>query len=149
MSDRIEQVAADLAREIGPLRRAMSRATRGAEGLPDLPENQIEVLRTATGAPGITTSAVANLLQLARPTVSNLLNSMRRDDLVELRRRTDDARIAEVHLTERARQLLARYDSAASALMNTALRELDATQQQSIAAAMPALVRLREILGEG
>ncbi|CAJ1495363.1 MarR family transcriptional regulator [[Mycobacterium] kokjensenii] len=149
MSDRIDRVAADLAREIGPLRRAMSRATRGAEGLPDLPENQIEVLRAAASAPGITTGAVAALLQLARPTVSNLLNAMRRDGLVELRRRTDDARITEVHLTARARRLLARYDSAASTLVYAALSELDDTQRRSIAAAIPALARLREILGSG
>lgn len=146
MSNRIDRIAGDLVRELGPLRRAMLRATRNAEGLPDLPENQIEVLRAATAEPGITTGELAQRLELARPTVSNLVNSMRRQQLIDLRRRDHDARIAEVHLTEYASDLLHRYDAAATKLVSSALNGLDPAAKQALAKAIPAFAALREQL---
>ncbi|MGW7521149.1 MarR family transcriptional regulator, partial [Streptomyces sp. NPDC054796] len=77
-------VAAGLGGLLGPLRRAVLRATRNSEGLPDLPEAQIELLRTLSTAPeGLSPGAVAARLRVARSTVSNLVRVMSAAGLVE------------------------------------------------------------------
>ena len=47
-----------------------------AEGLPDLPDTHIEMLRTVADSPDIRPPAIAEQLGLARPTVSNLMQTM-------------------------------------------------------------------------
>ena len=102
--------AAALSRTLGPLRRAVLRATRLAEDLPDLPETHIEVLRTVADTPGLGPPAIAEHLRLARPTVSNLMKTMQRAHLIELTRDVDDARRVHVTATATALELLRRYD---------------------------------------
>lgn len=139
-------VAAGLGRELGPLRRAVSRAVRARQGLPDLTDNQVEVLRAVTGEPGLNTVALASRLQLARPTVSNLLNSMRRAGLVELRRRDDDARAVEVHATDEASALLEAFDAVSERVIAEALGRLDDRDVRAVELALPALARLNAVL---
>lgn len=145
MHDDLDHMAAALGRELGPLRRAVSRAVRASEGLPDLPDNQIEVLRATVAEPGLNTVGIASRLQLARPTVSNLLNGMRRAGLVELRRREDDARAVEVFATATATSLLSRFDAASAAVIAEALDALSVRERNALAAALPALSRLNAV----
>lgn len=144
----IDHVAVGLSRELGPLRRAVSRVVRSVEGLPDLPDNQIEVLRAVTAEPGLSTGAVALRLQLARPTVSNLLNAMRRQGLVDLTRREDDARAVEVFATALATRLLARFDAVSAVTLEEALGQLSARDLVAVESALPALARLNQIFAE-
>jgi len=146
MASGVDHVAAELGRQLGPLRRAISRAARTAEDLPDLPDNQIEVLRAVAQEPGLSTTALALRLQLARPTVSNLLNAMRRAGLVELRRRKDDARAVEVFQTALAHDLLARFDKVSTSVIAQSLRELTTADRAALTAALPALANLNGIL---
>lgn len=144
-----DHVAAGLGQELGPLRRAVSRAVRAKEGLPDLPDNWIEVLRAVTTEPGLNTVALASRLQLARPTVSNLLSAMRRAGLVELRRREDDARAVEVYAVYAATALLERFDAVSTQVIADALSRLPAREVRAVERALPALVRLNEIFAAG
>ena len=139
--------AAALSRVLGPLRRAVLRNTRAAEGLPDLPDTYIEILRTVATTPAISPRSIADQLGLARPTVSNLIQAMRRDGLLDLARSDKDARVVKVTITEIAAQLLSRYDTASAHIVSVALNRLTATQRAAIAAAVPALAALQATLG--
>lgn len=139
--------AAVLSRVLGPLRRAVLRATRAAEGLPDLPDTHIEVLRVVADSPAITPRTLSDRLGLARPTVSNLIHTMKREGLLTLVRSDDDARIVHVTATDFAVGLLRRYDIASEHIVSAALNELTPAQRAAVAAAVPALSQLQAILG--
>lgn len=94
------------------------------------------------------TVGLAARLQLARPTVSNLLSAMRRSGLVDLRRREDDARAVEVHATPAALSLLARFDEVSAAVIAKALVEIDPGGRDALAAALPALASLNDVLAQ-
>jgi DNA-binding MarR family transcriptional regulator len=138
--------AAALSRVLGPLRRAVLRSTRAAEDLPDLPDTHIEVLRTVADSPAISPRAIAERLELARPTVSNLIQAMKRDGLITLVRDDADARVVHVTATDLATGLLTRYDTASQRILSEAMGELTARQRAAVAAAVPALSRLQSIL---
>jgi DNA-binding MarR family transcriptional regulator len=138
--------AAALSRLLGPLRRAVLRATRAADGLPDLPDTHIEVLRTVVETPDISPKTIADQLGLARPTVSNLLQAMKREGLIALIRSEDDARVVHVTATDLASGLLSRYDAASEALLVAAMDELTPRDRAAVEAALPALSALQVIL---
>jgi DNA-binding MarR family transcriptional regulator len=138
--------AAALSRMLGPLRRAVLRATRAAEGLPDLPDTYIEILRAVAGSPDISPRAIADRLGLARPTVSNLIQRMKREGLLNLVRNADDARVVHVTVTDVAAGLLSRYDTASERIVSAALDQLAARERSAVTAAMPALTHLHVIL---
>lgn len=142
MSDDRSQTAAQLGQALAPLRRGITRAVRSRAGLPDLPDNQVEVLRAVVAEPGLSTGALAVRLQLARPTVSNLLNAMRRAGLVELRRRDDDARAVEVFAASGAVDLLVRFDAVSTEVLVEALDRLSAADRRALERALPALQAL-------
>lgn len=141
-----DSAAAALSPLLGPLRRAVLRATRTVEGLPDLPEAHIEILRTVAAQPGITAGGIAERLGLARPTVSNLIQALKRDGLLTLDRGERDARVVHVSATDRAADLLSRYDGASRRIVAEALAQLTAEDRAAITAAVPALARLQAIL---
>jgi len=138
--------AATLSRALGPLRRAVLRATRAAGDLPDLPETHIEVLRVVAETPDITPREIADRLGLARPTVSNLLKAMKRDGLLALARSEDDARVVHVTTTDLAAGLLSRYDSTSKQILCAALAQLSNSDRSAVTAALPALSNLQSIL---
>jgi DNA-binding MarR family transcriptional regulator len=146
VDDASHSTAAALSRVLGPLRRAVLRATRAAEGLPDLPDTHIEILRTVVDSPDISPKTIADQLGLARPTVSNLIQAMKRERLITLTRGEDDARVVHVTATGLARLLLNRYDTASEALLGTALDALASGERSAIEAALPALSALHAIL---
>ncbi|MFJ2842952.1 MarR family transcriptional regulator [Streptomyces griseofuscus] len=87
------RVAAGLGGLLGPLRRAVLRATRKAERLPDLPEAQIELLRALSSSPeGLSPGAAATRVRVAPSTVSNLVRAMSAARLVERVRPEHDQR---------------------------------------------------------
>lgn len=138
--------AAALSRVLGPLRRSVLRATRAAAELPDLPDTHIEVLRAVADSPAITPKMLAGQLGLARPTVSNLIQSMRRAELLTLDRDDDDARVVHVSTTDYAAGLLRRYDNASEQIVHAAMNTLTPAERAAITAALPALARLQTVL---
>ncbi|MEK0098942.1 MarR family transcriptional regulator, partial [Streptomyces sp. A475] len=103
--------AIEFSRLLGPLRRAVIRATRTAENLPDLPEAQIELLRVLADGP-LTPRQAADRLRVAPSTVSNLVKAMRPAGLVERTTHPDEGRTALLTATDHSADLLARYDRA-------------------------------------
>lgn len=142
----VRRVARRLSAEVGPFRRTLVNATRRAEGLPDIPDAQIEVLRRLDTIGPSTPTALGRSLGLARSTVSNLILAMERDGLVERHLVRGDGRSTEVALTDHARELLRTYDHAAEDVLLTALQSLPAKTRRDITAALPALSALREAI---
>jgi len=129
---------------LGPLRRAVLRASRSAADLPDIPEAQIEVMRSLATTGESTPSELAGVLRLARSTVSNLLSQMERAGLVERRLVIGDGRRTAVGLSTLASARLQAFDEAAADVLVTALLDLPREDVATIAAALPALERLQE-----
>ncbi|MGR0319835.1 MarR family winged helix-turn-helix transcriptional regulator [Agromyces sp. ZXT2-3] len=140
--------AARLAAVVSPLRRALLGAARRREGLPELPDAQIEVIRALPGGTVASPSELADSLGLGRSTVSNLLNRMERDGLVARTPRVGDGRGVEVVASARAIDLFERFDRASAAIVADAASALPAEDRAALDAALPALERLRDVLIE-
>jgi DNA-binding MarR family transcriptional regulator len=139
---------ARLAAVISPLRRTLLAAARAAEHLPEIPDAQIEIVRAlprgTVSAPG----ELADRLGLSRSTVSNLLTTMEAAGLIERRPRAGDRRHVEVLATARALDLFDRFDLASGDLLADAAATLTPADRAALAAAVPALERLRDALSD-
>jgi DNA-binding MarR family transcriptional regulator len=129
---------------ISPLRRGLLKAARAAEHLPELPDAQIEVLRALPAGVVRSPGELATELGLSRPTVSNLLRGMEQAGLVTREVPAADRRRVEVRASARALGLLERFDRASAAILDQALAGLDDADRAALAAALPALERLRD-----
>lgn len=143
MDDGITRTAGSLAHQLGPLRRAVLRASRSAADLPDIPEAQIEVMRSLAATGESAPSDLADTLGLARSTISNLLSQMQGARLIERHLVAGDGRRTSVGLTPLAETRLRAFDESAAHILATALRDLSPGDVATIAAALPALERLQ------
>ncbi|MBT2411359.1 MULTISPECIES: MarR family winged helix-turn-helix transcriptional regulator [unclassified Streptomyces] len=143
------RVATGLGGLLGPLRRAVLRATRNAEGLPDLPEAQIELLRALSSSPeGLSPGAAAARLRVAPSTVSNLVRTMSAAQLVERVRPAHDQRTVVLTASRQALELLDRYDRASTAALVRIVEEMPGSDRAALDRALPALDRLVHALEE-
>ncbi|GGN69395.1 hypothetical protein GCM10010112_34880 [Actinoplanes lobatus] len=140
--------AARLAAVISPLRRTLLAAARAAEHLPEIPDAQIEIIRALPRGAVTTPGELADRLGLSRPAVSNLLTAMETAGLVERRPRPGNRRQVEVLATAKALNLFDRFDLASGDLVAYAAATLTAADRAALAAAVPALERLRDALTE-
>lgn len=139
--------AARLAAVISPLRRNLLGATRATAGLPEIPEAQIDVIRALPRGAVHTSGDLAAALGLSRSTVSNLLGGMEARGLIARRSPDRDRRRVEVIATPDALDLFARFDAASAVIVADALAELSDDDRAAMVAALPALERLRDVLG--
>jgi DNA-binding MarR family transcriptional regulator len=138
--------AARLAAVISPLRRTLLAAARAAEHLPEIPDAQIEIVRALPRGTVSSPGELAGRLRLSRSAVSNLLTAMEAGGLVERRPRPGSPRHVDVLATAKALDLFDRYDLASGDLVARAAATLPAEDQAALAAAVPALERLRDAL---
>ncbi|MEU8234574.1 MarR family transcriptional regulator [Actinoplanes sp. NPDC048967] len=138
--------AARLASVISPLRRTLLAAARAAEHLPEIPDAQIEIIRALPRGTVATPGELAERLRLSRSTVSNLLTAMEANGLVERRPRPGSNRHVDVVATAKAVDLFDRFDLASGNLVARAVATLPEGDRQALAAAVPALERLRDAL---
>ncbi len=140
--------ATEFGRLIGPLRRAVLR-TRHAEGLPDLPEAQIELLRALQEAGTTTPREVAARLRVAPSTVSNLIRAMTAADLVVRSPSATDLRNVHLSLSLTARDMLERYDRVSTAALRAAIDQLSPARRKALERSLPALTDLLDALAKG
>ena len=138
--------AARLTAAVSPLRRALLAAAREREGLPDIPDAQIEILRALPRGTIAAPGELAATLGLGRSTVSNLLAAMERAGLVTRTPRTDDRRGVAVAASPRALSYFDRFDAASAEIVRDAATHLSADELSALAGAVPALERLRDVL---
>lgn len=129
---------------ISPLRRSLLRAARAAEHLPDIPDAQIEVLRSLPAGTVRSPAEIADELTLSRTTVSNLLGTMEAVGLITREADPHDRRRIAVRASTRALGLLGRFDQASAAMLSQAIAALPRDDRVALGAALPALERLRD-----
>ncbi|NTW39311.1 MAG: MarR family transcriptional regulator [Cellulomonadaceae bacterium] len=146
-------VSMALSQLLGPLRRGIHRVTRADGALhPDEPlpsPPQVEVLRLLVTSSSWSTGALAERLELAPSTLSNLLRDMERGGLVERARLPDDQRRVEVTIRTSGRAALRRHDVHTARVLDTYLAGLSDEDRVALRDALPALARLTDALGVG
>jgi DNA-binding MarR family transcriptional regulator len=136
--------AADLFAAISVVRRAARRAARQAWTQQPLPPAQSELLRLAAARPGITVADAAQELRLAPNTVSTLVGRLTDAGLLSRERGAQDARTALLAVTDKATKRIAEFRDLRAELAGQALAGLTARDQETLAAAVPALQHLAE-----
>ena len=126
--------------------RATVAATRASQGLPALPEAQVDVLRTLRSSPSLTPAELAQRLGLARPTVSNLLRDLEAAGHVTRARSEIDRRSVILTITERARDVQDAFVRGRGEVVTSAWAALDESDRTALAAATPSLRRLADLL---
>jgi len=136
----------ELARLLPALWRAVVRATRSAERLPALPESQVSALRKLAARGPLSPAQLAVELDLARPTISNLVRELTADGLIERRPSDTDGRSVLLVPTARARNVLEAFRRGRSEVMARALAGIPADDRERLVAALPSCRRLLERL---
>lgn len=128
--------------------RATVAATRATQGLPALPEAQVDVLRTLRSSPPMTPAELADQLALARPTVSNLLRDLEAAGHVRREPSEVDRRSVILTITEQACAVQDAFVRGRGEVVTAAWAALDESDRTALTAATPALRRLADRLNE-
>lgn len=142
----IDPAAGALLHAVHRIRRLVRQRIRAEWGSPPLPEAQLELLRLVRERPGHRVQEAAEALGVAPNTVSTLVGQLESAGLVERRADPADRRAIRLHLTPAARARIARWRDRRQAIVGAAFAGLDEGDRQAIAAALPALDRLAELL---
>lgn len=132
----------EFAQLLGPLRRAVLKATRVAARLPDLSEPQIEVLRLLAHNGPLAPKEMAVTLQISPSTLSNLLKAMADAGLIERSRRLDDQRRVKVAISPIAGELLDTYDATSLRAIQDFLDDLNDKERRAFELTVPVLQRM-------
>jgi DNA-binding MarR family transcriptional regulator len=143
----LQAFAAELLAAISAVRRTSRRAVRHASPTEPLPSARSELLRLTVSRPGITVAEAARELRLAPNTVSTIVGKLAADGLIARGRSSSDGRTVQLIATNQARQRLARWHDLRAELAAHALAGLPAEDRETLGAAIPALVRLAERMG--
>jgi DNA-binding MarR family transcriptional regulator len=138
------EAAADLLAAIGAIRRTTRRATRQAWTRQPLPPAQSELLRLAAARPGLTVAEAAQELHVAPNTVSTLVGRLTAAGLLSREKGAHDGRTALLTATEKASRRIAEFRDLRAEQTGRALARLTPQDQQALAGAVPALLRLAE-----
>ena len=139
-------LASDLLTVVGPLQRLLRRRVREDWPLEPLPTAQIDMLRAVKSRPGLTVGEAAFELRIAPNTASTLVNQLVAAGLIVRRQDEVDRRSIRLALTAAAEARISAWHDRRHELLHQALDRLNAEERAAIAAAMPALRRLRETL---
>ncbi len=131
------------------LRRALRASIRTEYPWETLPMAQVELLQVLAGHSPARIGDLAARQRLATSTVSGLIGQMINAGLVARAVDPVDRRASAVTLTEAGREQLAAWTRAHERRLDAALGSLDAGDRAAVRAALPALFRLAEHLGEG
>jgi len=138
----------ELRRLLGPLRRAVTRASAPPRSADRLSEAQVEVLRTLLHSGPTSTADLAARLRLARPTVSNLVTTLAQADLVRRELSATDARRVMLTISPEAERLLSAGEARRAAALQRAVDRLPAPDRATLEAALPVLAELLRLLTE-
>jgi DNA-binding MarR family transcriptional regulator len=139
-----QSAAADLFTAVAVLRRAARRAAREAWTQQPLPPAQAELVRLAAARPGITVADAATELRLAPNTVSTLVGRLADAALLQRSKSASDGRTVLLFTTEKAERRRAEFRDVRAELAGRELTRMSRHDQQALAAAVPALLRLAE-----
>jgi DNA-binding MarR family transcriptional regulator len=138
----------DLMDVVGRLRRATRRKVRREWPHQPLAESELELLRLVVHSPGTRVQDASAALGLAPNTVSTLVGRLSTAGL--LRRTVDphDGRVARLDLTPAAERRIADWRARRRDIVGGAMHALPTADRRAVAAALPALRRLVDLLEE-
>jgi DNA-binding MarR family transcriptional regulator len=139
-------LARDLGDVLGQLRRTLRRHVRRGWPYAPLAENELELVRLLRERPGIRVQDAAAALGLADNTVSALVGRLSAQGWVRRKADPSDGRAALLDLSAEARRRIADWKDRRGQLIDSALDRLSARDREALAAALPALRSLREVL---
>jgi DNA-binding MarR family transcriptional regulator len=131
---------------LGPFGRLLRRAVRADFPGPPLANAQVDLLRAVQHRPGMAVWEAAEVLNVAPNTVSMLIRELVDAGLLDRYRDPGDRRTARLHLTVEAENRLADWERHRRRVMLEVLAGLRPDERAAIAAALPALARLRQLL---
>ncbi len=141
---RAESVA--LLAAMGAVRRVARRAVRSAPHAEPLPPARSELLRLAARRPGIGVAEAAAELRLAPNSVSTMVSKLAEDGLLVRGRAADDGRSVRLTVTEAGAARVDQWRDIRTDLAGRAIEQLPDTDRQALAAAIPALSRLAQLM---
>lgn len=131
---------------LGHLHQVLRRAAARRNGADRLPDAQIEVLRLVERQPGIRVRDAAEALRAAPNTVSTLVGDLVDAGLLERERSPENRRQVRLTLTGEAHRRIAAYQAQRREVVADALDLLGADARDRIAAVLPDLRRLAELI---
>lgn len=140
-----------LAHIVPALWRTIRRAARSSQDLP-ANESHVGILRMLITHGELTPAHLAELLNVARSTVSNLLKSMIGNGLVERRIDPTDTRVFLITATERGRSVLEAFRADRVSVIREACERMSADETAQLRGSVPALRRLLrelEVVADG
>jgi DNA-binding MarR family transcriptional regulator len=143
-----QRLAAEVLAAISAIRRVARRAARAAWHQEPLPPALSELLRLAVARPGISVAEAAHELRLAPNTVSTLVGRLDEAGLLERTRAVSDGRSVRLGVTDKGMRRIAEFRDLRAELAGRALDRLTAADRQTLADAVPALLRFAAQLAE-
>ncbi|MGH3003349.1 MAG: MarR family winged helix-turn-helix transcriptional regulator [Gaiellaceae bacterium] len=143
-----EEIAAELLRATGSIRRTSRRRSTRPVELAALTGTQLELARLVRRRPGISVTDAARELRLAANTVSTLVRELTDRRIVVRRVDADDRRIARLKLSEDIRRKIDDWRDRRVVALGAAVEALPAADRRRLAGALPLLARLVEHLDE-
>lgn len=142
------QVAGELIEVVLRIRRGVRRRVRRDWPYRPLTESEVELLRLLGERPGVRVGEAAEALGLAPNTVSTLVRCLADAGLVLRRLDPADARAARLELTAAARRRIADRRDRRRQVVGSTMAHLTDEDRRAIEAALPALKRLSELVGD-
>lgn len=139
-----DDFADHVARTVIALQRAIVRVTRAANQLPALPTAQAELIFRLVNNGPMAPARLAADMQLATPTVSNLVTTMVKAGLLVREPSPNDGRSVLVRPTARAEEVITRFGQGRVETVVSALGELSESDRRWIEGALPSFDLLLE-----
>ncbi|MGA8115135.1 MAG: MarR family transcriptional regulator [Actinocatenispora sp.] len=133
------RLAAELAGRLGTLTTLLRRSVRTG-----VSPTVATVLSTLERDGAKRVSDLADVAQVAQPTMTTLLRKLSEDGRVQRGTDANDQRVVTIAITDGGRDLLARIRSARQAALDVRLASLAPDERAALAAAIPALDTLLE-----
>jgi DNA-binding MarR family transcriptional regulator len=142
--ERTSPTAAALADQLRPVLLRLSRELRREAQSLGVTGGQVALLIQIKRNPGITASALAERERMSAPGMSGHIARLENAKLIE-RTRAEDRRRIGLTITPAGEKILASVRKRRTAWLAEHLKELSASERQSIARALPALEKLLEV----
>ncbi len=141
-------VSGELIEVVGRIRRGVRRRVRRDWPYRPLTESEVELLRLLHDRPGARVGEAAEALGLVPNPVRTLVGRLVDAGLAIRRPDPLDARVARLELTPAARRRIAARRDRRRQVVETGMLGLDEDDVRVIEAALPALRRLSDLVGE-
>jgi DNA-binding MarR family transcriptional regulator len=131
-----------IADELRPTLLRLGRELRREARIAGVSPEQVAILVSIKGAPGVTAGELAGVERVSAPAMSKLVSRLEREGLVARTQSDADRRRAGLTLTEEGQRVLRRVRSRRTALLATRLSALSPQELDSVSAALGPLSRL-------